>query len=141
MSMSKKIKKPAVLFVLLCLFLIVSFGLSNSSSMKMKSDGAMSGCMFDGQAAVCLMTFSEHLSKWQSMFNTFLQKSSFSIRFAILVSVCIFSVTALRRYLLLLLLGYFSGLRKLYLKENPNLPLFDYRREALFRGILNTKIY
>lgn len=139
--MLKKISKLITPFVLLSLFFIVGFGLSHSLGMEMKNDGTMGGCMFDGKAAICPMTFAEHLSRWQGMFSVIPQKSAFLIQLLVLISTLVLAVFALRRNLLLSLFSYFSERWRLYLKNNPHLLFFDPIREAFSQGILNPKIY
>lgn len=129
------------LFALPSFLLIGGFGLSHSLGMEMKDDGTMGGCMFDGQAAICPMTFTEHISKWQSMFSVIPQKSTFLIQLLVLISAFVLAAFAIRRNLLRSLFSYFSDRWKFYLKNNPHLPLFDQLREAFSNGILNPKIY
>lgn len=139
--MLRKISKFITLFVLLSLFFIVGFGLSHSLGMEMRDNGTMGGCMFDGQAAICPMTFAEHLSKWQDMFTVIPQKSIILIQLLVLISTFAIVAFALRQHLLLSLFSYFSERWKFYIKNNPNLALFDRLREAFSQGILNPKIY
>lgn len=139
--MLKNISKFITLFVLLSLFFIVGFGLSNSLGMDMKDNGTMGGCIFDGQAEICPMILTEHISNWQSMFSVTLQKNFFFIQLLVLISALVVTAFALRRHLLLLLFSYFSERWKFYIKNNPNLSLFDRLREAFSQGILNKKIY
>lgn len=139
--MSRKISNLTTLFVLFSFLIIGGFGLSYSLGMEMKDNGTMGGCMFDGQAAICPMTFAEHLSKWQGMFTVIPQKSTVIIQLLALISTFVIAAFTLRQRLLLLLFSYFSERWKLYLKNNPHLPLFDRLREAFSQGILNPKIY
>lgn len=139
--MRKGISNVITLFVLFSFFFIVGFGLSHSLGMEMRTDGTMGGCMFDGRAQICPMAFTEHISNWQSMFSVILQKSFFFVQILVLISTFIVAVSALRRNLLFLLFSYFSERWKFSIKNNPNLPLFDFIREAFSRGILNPKIY
>lgn len=139
--MRKGISNLITLFVLFSFFFIVGFGLSYSPGMEMRADGTMGGCMFDGRAEICMMTITEHISNWQSMFSVILQKSFFFVQILVLISAFIVAVSALRRNLSFLLLSYFSERWRFSIKNNPNLPLFDSLREAFSRGILNPKIY
>ena len=123
-------------------FIIVAIiGVSYTLEMKMKSDGTMSGCLFDGQAETCPMTIAEHLSRWQGMFTVIPQKTDILIQFLLLALAVIFIASAFRQRLLLLLSAHFLDRWRLYLKQNPHIPLFDPLREAFSRGILNPKIY
>jgi hypothetical protein len=126
----------------LVVFLAVTFlGVSMTMGMEMKDDGTMSGCMFDGQAEICPMTFAEHLSGWQNMFTVIPQKSTVFIQLLALIAAFVIIAFALRRHLLLSLFSYFSERWKFYIRDNPNLPLFDHLRQLFSQGILNPKIY
>ena len=123
-------------------FLVVGvFGMSHMSDMKMKGDGTMDGCLFDGQAEICPMTIAEHLSRWQGMFTAISQKTDILIQFLLLALAFIFIASEFRQRILLLWSTQFSGRLRLYLKQNPHLSLFNQLREAFSRGILNPKIY
>ena len=123
-------------------FLVVGvFGMSHMSDMKMKSDGTMSGCLFDGQAEICPMTIAEHLSRWQGMFTAIPQKTDVLVQFLLLALAFVLIASAFRQRLLLLLSAQFSDRWRFYLKQNPHIPLFDPLREAFSQGILNPKIY
>jgi len=117
------------------------FGMSYSSDMKMKDDGQMSGCIFDGRAEICLMTFAEHLSRWQGMFTAIPQKADLLVLLFALISAIGVLVFSILKQNQLLLLKYFSDRWRLYLKQNPHIPFFDPLREAFSQGILNPKIY
>jgi len=117
------------------------FGMSHSSEMKIKDDGTMNGCLFDGRAEICLMTFAEHLSRWQGMFTVIPKKAGLLVLLLVLISaggVLVFSIFKQHQ---LLLLKYFLDRWRLYLKQNQHIPLFDHLREAFSRGILNPEIY
>jgi hypothetical protein len=124
-------------------FLVVGiFGMSLASDMKMKSDGTMGGCLFDGQAEICPMTIAEHLSRWQSMFAAIPTKADFLITlFALISAVGSLLLFSLRRRWLLLVFSRLSDRWRFYLKQNPNISLFNPLREAFSQGILNPKIY
>lgn len=139
--MAKRISNFITLFVLFSFLIIGGFGLSHSLSMEMKGDGTMGGCMFDGQAAICPMTFVEHISRWQGVFTVVPQKSTVVIQLLALTSAFVIAAFAFRQHLLLSLFSYFSERWRIYVKNNPHLPLFDHVREAFSQGILNPKIY
>lgn len=138
-------KKLPVLFTslsLTALVFVVVFGMSHAMAvgMEMKGDGTMSGCLFDGRAEICPMTISKHLSRWQGMFTAIPQKTDLLIQFILLAFASVLLAFTFRQRLLLLF-SYFSDRWRLYLKQNPHLPLFNQLIEAFSRGILNPKIY
>lgn len=132
-------------FIILGLIAFISlsiFGLAHLSGMKMRGDGTMSGCVLDGQAEICPMTLAEHLDTWQRMFTIIPQKADFLIALFILIStVGALLFFSLKRRLLLLLFSSLSDRWRLYIRQNPNTPLFNHLREAFSQGILNPKIY
>ncbi len=132
---SKKLPILLASLSLTALLFVAVFGTSHAMAMgmEMRGDGTMSGCLFDGRAEICPMTIFEHLSRWQGMFTTILQKTYFLIQFVLLAF-------AFRQHLLLLF-AYLSDRWRLYLKQNPHIPLFDPLRETFSQGILNPKIY
>lgn len=138
--MNKKIVKFLTLFVLLLFFLIANFGAGNPWVMKIRDDGTMSGCAFDGQGELCRMNFAEHISVWREIFSVTLQKNIFILNLLVLVSTFFFVIFTARRNLRLLLFVHFSE-RRLYLKNNPCLLFFDWLRKMFSQGILNPKIY
>lgn len=140
-TMLKQTSNFITLFVLLSFLLIGGFGLSHSSGMEMRDDGTMGGCMFDGRAEICPMTLAEHISNWQSMFSVIPQKSTVLIQLLVLISTLILAASVLGWRSPPSLFSYFSERWRLYIKNNPNLPLFDRLREAFSQGILNPKIY
>ena len=133
----------SILILGISAFLAVGvFGMSHASDMKMKGDGTMSGCLFDGRAEICPMAFAEHLSRWQSMFTAIPTKADFLITlFALISAVGVLLLFSLRRRWLLLLFSRLSDRWRFYLKQNPHISLFDPLREAFSQGILNPKIY
>lgn len=139
--MFRKISNSITLFALLSFLLIAGLGLSHSLGMEMRDDGTMDGCMFGGRAEICPMTFAEHLSKWRDLFTAIPQKSIQLIQLLVLLSSFAIAAFALRRHLLLPLFSYFSERWRFYIKNNPNLPLFDRLRETFSQGILNPKIH
>jgi len=138
---AKNILNFLLIFGISAFFAVGVFGISHSSDMKMKDDGTMGGCLFDGRAEICSMTFAEHLSLWQGMFTAIPQKTNLWVLLFALISAIGVLVFSILKQHQLLLLKYFSDRWRLYLKQNPRLSLFDHLREAFSRGILNPKIY
>ncbi|MBI2075099.1 MAG: hypothetical protein HYT82_00330 [Candidatus Harrisonbacteria bacterium] len=138
---AKNIFTPLLIFGISAFLAVGIFGMSYASDMNMKGDGTMSGCLFDGRAEICPMTFAEHLSHWQGMFTAIPQKANLFVMLLALILV----VGALAFFILkqhqLLLLKYFLDRWRLYLKQNPHILSFHHLREAFSQGILNPKIY
>lgn len=121
-------------------FVILSiFGLGHMSNMETTKDGAMEGCVFTEKTMLCKMGIVEHISLWQGMFTAMPQESLMFIALLILLMAVIFvtkNILAPPR------LSRSEALTKrLYLRKNPDLLLFDFLKEAFSRGILNPKIY
>lgn len=139
---SRKFGTFLAIMVLSIFIFITFFGANHTLGMEMREDGKMSGCLFDGKAEICPMTFSDHLSRWQGMFTAIPQKADLLVALFLLILVfSTFLLFNLRRRLLLLLFSRLSDRWRLYLKQNPHLSLFDHLREAFSQGILNPKIY
>ena len=115
------------------------FGSSHSFGMEMKDDGTMGGCLFTGVDEICIMTFTEHLSAWESMFIGIPVKSAILSLLVFAFALLLFA-GFLKRYFILAL-ERMAALQKLYLVHHPNLSLFNPLREAFSQGILNPKIY
>jgi len=120
-------------------FITVSF-FSISMGMEMRGDGTMSGCLFDRKAEICSMNLVEHLSRWRGMFTAICAKANLLIQFLLLAFAFVIFAFALGPHLPLLF-NHHSSRWRLYIKQNPQLLLFDYLREAFSQGILNPKIY
>lgn len=122
-------------------FMSVSFfGISLTMGMEKMADGSMSGCLFTGVEEICQMTFTEHLSQWQSMFTTTVVKNTFAQALLLLLAIAFVAVAIFKRNLLLLF-SFYTTRWRLYIRDNPELSLFDNLREAFSQGILNPKIY
>ena len=116
------------------------FGASQTMGMNQQSDGTMGGCMFTGMEEICEMSFTEHLTQWQSMFTTTVTQNAFTVILLLLLAVVLVAVAIFKRNLLLLF-SYYTTRWRLYIKQNPNLYLFNPLKEAFSQGILNPKIY
>lgn len=127
------------LLLLLALSLVSLIGVSHSFGMTMNEKGQMSACPFSGQAAICTMTFAEHLNIWQAMFTATPQKTSF---FNFLILTLAFALASIIfRERLRLFLGSLTFRWRLHLKRNSFFQFFDHLKEAFSQGILNPKIY
>lgn len=122
-------------------FIAVSFfGISLTMGMEKMADGSMGGCLFTSMEKICYMTFSEHLSRWQSMFTATVTKNTFVQVLLLLLAVVFVAVAIFKRNFLLLFSDYITRWR-LYMRDNPEFSLFDNLREAFSQGMLNPKIY
>ena len=138
---TKKFGKFLLALTMVALLWISVFGLVHSmNDMKMNSDGTMSGCLYSGQAAICTMNFAEHITLLQSMLTSLPQKTGLMdlliLAVVLIVTAVIFGPRLLFDHSRLL----FSR-QRLYIKQNPHIPLFDSLRETFSQGILNPKIY
>lgn len=135
-------KKFAISFFAFGLFAFVTlsvFGLGHMSGMEANKDGNMEGCIFTGKTMLCKMGIVEHISLWQGMFTAMPQEGLLFMALLILLVAVIFvtkNILAPPR-----LSNGEILTKRLYLKEHPDLPLFNPLKEAFSQGILNPKIY
>ncbi len=108
--------------------------------MEKQNDGTMSGCVFNGKVEMCAMTFSEHLARWQAMFTTIAPQKALILALLVLLAVVFVAVGVFKRNIFLLS-NYYATRWRLYIKQNPYLPLFNPLKEAFSQGILNPKIF
>ncbi len=137
---TKKFARFLLGFALIAFLLVAFFGASQSMGMEEQNDGKMSGCVFSGKVEICTMTFSEHISHWQNIFTTTAPQNALTLALLILLAV-VFIVVATFKRNLLLLSNYYTTRWRLYIRNNPELSLFDPIKEAFSQGILNPKIY
>lgn len=137
---NKKISRFIMGFMLIAFLSVAFFGVSQTMGMEMRSDGTMGGCLFSGMEEICEMSFTEHLTEWQSMFTTTVTQNAFTLILLLLLAVVFVAVGIFKRNLHLL--SSFHATRwRLYLRYNPELSLFNPLKEAFSQGILNPKIY
>lgn len=138
-SSSKKFAISLITVGLLSFATLSLFGLGHMSGMEANKDGNMEGCIFTGKTMLCKMGIVEHISLWQGMFTAMPQESLLFMALLILLVAVIF-VT--KNFLAPPRLSNSEALAKrLYLKEHPNLSLFNPLKEAFSQGILNPKIH
>ena len=135
---NKKFLKILFALTAISFLWFATFGLFNHIS-EMKPDMAGgSGCLFNGQTEVCAMNFLEHIALWQGMF-TILPQNTGLLDLLILAFVLIAVVAFWNP------LTEFSELVasrwRLYIKQNPQIRLFNPLIEEFSQGILNPKIY
>ncbi len=133
-SYTKQIIRLGMLAVGIIFVLLSMFSLKDSMMMDGKSMTEPSGCIFSVGNAPCTMSFTEHLSQWQSIFTALPQYSTS----AMLIALLFIAPTIVNLYLVF---------RKLLLRlspliaEDPNLPFYDPLRQAFSQGIIHPKIY
>lgn len=138
---TKKFTRFFLSFALIAFLSVASFGASQSMMrMEKRGDGTMGGCLFTGMEEICKMTFSKHLSQWQSMFTTTAPQKALAFTLLLLFAVVFVAVAIFKRNLLLLF-SYYTMRWRLYIRQNPELSIFNHLREAFSQGILNPKIY
>ena len=137
---TKKFARFLLGLALIAFLSIAFFGASQTMWMDQQSDGTMGGCLFTGMEEICEMTFTEHLSQWQSMFTTTAPQKALAFALLFLLTVVFVAVAIFKRNLLLLF-SYYTTRWRLYIRHNPELSLFNPLKEAFLRGILNPKIY
>ena len=137
---TKKFARFLLGLALIAFLSIAFFGASQTMGMDQQSDGTMGGCLFTGMEEICEMTFTEHLSQWQSMFTTTAPQKALAFALLFLLTVVFVAVAIFKRNLLLLF-SYYTTRWRLYIRHNPELSLFNPLKEAFLRGILNPKIY
>ena len=120
---------PALMFLLI---LTMSFG-GILTAWTMNSAGMMQDCPYMGTSGYCTMDISEHLSGWQQLFTTTLERSN---------------SLALVPLLTLFVLAYFfvdllvrKRTKRPLLQRWRNRELFDPLQLAFARGLINPKLY
>lgn len=137
----KRVSKIVMILTLAAFISVAFFGITQSTmGMEKKADDTMGGCLLTGMEEICKMSFTAHLTEWQSIFNTTVTQNAFTIILLLLLAVVVVSTGIFKRSLLLLFSRQSTHWR-LYLKYNPELSLFNPVKVAFARGILNPKIY
>lgn len=139
--MTKNNKFGQVLIIMSAvLFLwISSFGLLYHMN-EMKLESTQNSCLFSGSEEACAMTFSEHVTLWQGMITS-LPQNTFGVMGALLMMVALALVFTFYRNYLFEFTRRISSRYRLYIKQHPQINLFNYLGEVFSRGILNTKKY
>ena len=138
-SINKKFLKIAFMISIISFLWIGSLGLLYHMS-PMNLDATQNGCLFGGASEPCAMTFSEHITLWQGII-TILPQDTFGIIGALLVMVALaITFTFYRDYLFEFTQRIYSRYR-LYIKQHPQINLFNYLKDIFSSGILNRKIY
>ena len=135
-----KIKTPLVaLTVLSLIFGFFCVGMFQKTAMAVQGSGMTDMVSVGGEQTCCGGTMSQHMQSWT---NTFLatphdlRNSTALLALALLVTLIFIQSLFRRTNLDAPLLS-----SKLYLRQNPNLFIFNPLRLALARGILHPKLY
>ncbi|MFA6295492.1 MAG: hypothetical protein WC666_03655 [Candidatus Paceibacterota bacterium] len=116
-----------------------TFGLMHHmSEMKPDMTGG-SGCLFNGQTEVCTMNFSEHIALWEGMMTTLPQEIGALSLLALALLLVV--VVAFWRNPLFEFSEHIASRWRLYIKQNPQIRLFNSIIEQFSQGILNPKIF
>lgn len=136
---NKKVWK--ITFILTAIFLlwISTFGLLYHTN-EMKIEGVKSDCLFSGQVEGCAMNFSEHITLWQKTIASLPQNTARLINSFILVILLVVAIVFWQNSFSLFSRRIASRF-KLYIKQHPQINLFNYLGEVFSSGILNTKKY
>lgn len=138
---TKKFSSFVLAFGCIAFLSVALFGISQiMMGMEKRSDGTMEGCIFDGGAEICAMNIMEHIAHWQSMLTAPAPQKALVFALLLLLVAVFTTITIFKRNLLLLS-GHYTIHWRLYIRQNPNLFLFNHLRIAFARGILNPKIY
>ncbi|OGN10768.1 MAG: hypothetical protein A3J46_01965 [Candidatus Yanofskybacteria bacterium RIFCSPHIGHO2_02_FULL_41_11] len=107
---------------------------------EMKPDMAGgSGCLFNGQTEVCTMNFFEHMALWQGMFTSLPQNTA--LLDLLILALVLVAVIAFWHNPLMEFSERVASRWRLYIKQNPQIRLFNSLIEEFFQGILNPKIF
>ena len=118
---------------------ISSFGLMYHMN-EMKLESTKNSCLFSDSTESCAMTFTEHVTLWQGMITT-LPQNILGIMGALLTMMALTLVFTFYKNYLFEFTRRISVRYKLYIKQHPQINLFNYLGEVFSSGILNTKKY
>lgn len=97
-------------------------------------------CLFNNQTTECSMGFREHITIWHGVF-TIMPQNILNLIDAIILLISLTIIITFYRNNLSILSRRITSRFKLYLKEHPQIKLFNNLEEIFSSGILNTKIY
>ncbi|MDP3763615.1 MAG: hypothetical protein Q8Q92_03125 [bacterium] len=135
MNMSRA--KTYVFAVVLSLVLLNTLAFGSSIGMETDQHGRMSSCPFTMASPICAMSFSEHISLWQSIFTAVVDTNAGVLA---LVSMVILAIFITSKYLKANKDKKFVAY-KFYAHERQQTFTSNKLLELFSRGILNPKIY
>lgn len=106
----------------------------------MESGGMMGDCPFTGQMGLCTMNFSTHIEIWQNLL-TVLPQNIVLLNMLILAAIFVAVIVFWQKNNLFKFSERVVFRWKLYVKQHPQVYLFNSLREEFSQGILNPKIY
>ena len=137
-SSDKKFRKILFILTAISFLWIGTFGLLSMG--QMKTNGTISGCLFSsGQMELCSMSFSDHITLWQSLF-TGVPKNTGLLFILTLVIVLLFSVVILWQNPFFEFSKRITFRFRIYIKQHYR-TRFNFLKEVFSQGILNSKIY
>jgi len=136
---NKKFGKILLIISAVFFLWISSFGLMYHMN-EMKLESTQNSCLFSGTEESCAMTFTEHVALWQGM-TTSLPQGVLGVMSALLLMVALALVFTFYRNYLFEFTRQISSRYRLYIKQHPQINLFNYLGEVFSSGILNTKKY
>ena len=139
-SKNKKVWKIALILTAISLLWISTFGLVYHMN-EMKTEVANNSCLFNTSSnGGCAMNFSEHITLWQGM-TTSLPQNTIELMNALILIILLATAIIFWHNSLFEFSRRITSRFKLYIKQHPQINLFNYLLEVFSRGILNTKIY
>lgn len=138
---AKNNKFGKILLIISAVFFlwISTFGLLyHMDEMNMESN--KNSCLFSDSTEACAMTFTEHVALWQGMIIS-LPQNILSMMGTLLMMVALALVFTFYRNYLFEFTRRISSRYRLYIKQHPQINLFNYLGEVFSSGILNTKKY
>ena len=107
---------------------------------EMSMESNKNSCLFSDSTESCVMTFTEHVALWQGMI-TGLPQNILSMMGTLLMMVALALAFTFYGNYLSEFSRRISSRFKLYIKQHPQINLFNYLGEVFSSGILNTKKY
>jgi len=137
---NKNLAKIVLILTTISFVWLGTFGLLNHMT-GMKSDNQMNmgSCLFNGQEEICNMDFSEHISVWQSMVTSLPQ--NFGLLDILLLAIVLVVIIPFIHDPLSRLSEKIRFRYKLYIRQHPQISLFNFIQEIFSQGILNPKLF
>ncbi|MFA7000170.1 MAG: hypothetical protein WC241_03595 [Candidatus Paceibacterota bacterium] len=137
---NKKFEKVMLLISVVTFLWISIFGLVYHMN-QMRPEVSNNSCLFSAYSnGECAMNISEHITFWQEMFTSTPQNiAGFMDAIILIISLAILII--FYRDNLSLSSKRIASRFRLYIKQHPQINLFNYLGEVFSSGILNTKKY
>lgn len=117
--------------LILATVVFFSFGIA---TMQIDKDGNMSDCPFMNSAAICQMSFPEHIATFQGMFRAVPVKAT-------LLSILVLALSLVLYFKYITSIYLPPAKLRLFVKNNPRLLTADKLLTALSDGIIQPKLY